>query len=111
VTQRSGRSFDAIPRVIAKREREKMKAHCPTSSGPRIDAIHAPLGVREILVVLPWRSAFRESSRVDSQQSAFRLAGQNGRTFLVARGPAASSYTVFRAVIVIAKYNGGSIFG
>ena len=68
MTQRNSRSFDAIPRVIANREREKMKAHSPTLGSPRFGATHAPLGARDIPIVLPWWSAFRESSRVDSQQ-------------------------------------------
>lgn len=57
------------------RGRKKMKSHYPTSSGSRMDVIHAALIAWEILFVLPWRSAFRESSRVDSSQSAFWLVG------------------------------------
>jgi hypothetical protein len=68
MTQRNSRSFDAIPRIIANREWEKMEAHSPTLGSPRFGATHAPLGAGDIPIVLPWWSAFRESSRVDSQQ-------------------------------------------
>ncbi len=53
MTERNSRSFDAIPRVIANREREKMKAHSPTLGSPRFGATHAPLGARDIPIVLP----------------------------------------------------------